>query len=147
MPWTKSNYPVSLKNLPAAVRNKAIEIANALLDEGKMEEGIAIATATSRAKDWAANRGMKSEAPAGTSKTTDVKKHGEDRHVIPRADGWMVKKESASKGKIYDTKKEALSVAGKAAKSSNSSVTVKSRDGKIESRKSYNPNLKKKQQS
>jgi uncharacterized protein YdaT len=54
MPWTKTNYPNSMKNLPAAVRSKAIEIGNALLGEGKMEEGIAIATAISRAKDWAA---------------------------------------------------------------------------------------------
>jgi uncharacterized protein YdaT len=42
MPWTKKEYPVSMKNLPAAVRNKAIEIANALLEERQMEEGIAI---------------------------------------------------------------------------------------------------------
>lgn len=33
MPWTKTDYPNSMKNLPAAMRNKAIEIANALLEE------------------------------------------------------------------------------------------------------------------
>jgi hypothetical protein len=33
MPWTKTDYPNSMKNLLAAVRNKAIEIANALLEE------------------------------------------------------------------------------------------------------------------
>ena len=55
MPWTKKDYPDSMKNLPEAVRNKAIEIANVLLEEKNMEEGIAIATAISRAKDWAAN--------------------------------------------------------------------------------------------
>ena len=48
MSWTKNDYPASLKNLPADVRNKAIEIANALLDEG-YEEGRAIAIATDRA--------------------------------------------------------------------------------------------------
>ena len=42
-----------MKNLPAAVRNKAIEIANAILEEGRSDEGIAIATGISRAKDWA----------------------------------------------------------------------------------------------
>jgi len=57
MPWTKKDYPNSMKNLPAAVRNKAVEIANALLDERNMDEGIAIATAISRAKDWAENHG------------------------------------------------------------------------------------------
>ena len=58
MPWTKENYPVSLKNLMAPVRNKAIEIANALLNEG-MDEARAIPIATARAEEWATNRNMK----------------------------------------------------------------------------------------
>ena len=40
-----------MKNLPVAVRNKAIEIANDLLEERDMDEGIAIATAICRVKD------------------------------------------------------------------------------------------------
>lgn len=56
MPWNKKNYPVSMKNLPVAVRNKAIEIANAILEDGHTDEGIAIATGISRAKDWVKNR-------------------------------------------------------------------------------------------
>ncbi len=55
MPWTKDNYPDSLKNFTAEVRNKAIEIANSLLEDG-YEEGRAIAIATDRAKEWAENR-------------------------------------------------------------------------------------------
>ncbi len=55
MPWSKSNYPASMKNLTAEVRDKAIEIANALLEEG-YEEGRAIAIATDRAEKWAQNR-------------------------------------------------------------------------------------------
>ena len=62
MPWTKTDYPNSMKNLPAKVREKAIAIANALLHEKNMEEGILIATAISRAKDWAANRGIRIES-------------------------------------------------------------------------------------
>ena len=54
MPWTEKNYPASMKNLPEQVRRKAIEIANALLEDKQMDEGMAIATAISRAKDWAA---------------------------------------------------------------------------------------------
>ena len=49
MPWTKSDYPDSMKNLDAATRNKAIEIANKLLKEG-YEEGRAIAIAIAIAK-------------------------------------------------------------------------------------------------
>ena len=62
MPWTKDNYPDSMKSLPEDVRDKAIEIANALLEERKMEEGFAIATAISRAKEWAANHNKTSVA-------------------------------------------------------------------------------------
>jgi len=91
MPWNKKNYPNAMKNLPEDVRDKAVEIGNALLDEKDMDEGIAIATAISRAKDWAANRGKQSEAEPGTSRTTDVKHHGEDRYVSPDKQGWSVK--------------------------------------------------------
>lgn len=58
MPWTKQNYPDSMKNLMAPVRNKAIDIANALLRDGR-EEGSAIAIATAQAEKWAGERGMK----------------------------------------------------------------------------------------
>lgn len=54
MPWTKEDYPDSLKNFMAPVRNKAIEIANALLEDG-YEEGRAIAIATAQAKEWGEN--------------------------------------------------------------------------------------------
>ncbi len=55
MPWSSDNYPNSLKNFNPEVRNKAIEIAHALLDEG-YEEGRAIAIATAQAEKWAENR-------------------------------------------------------------------------------------------
>lgn len=56
MPWTKKDYPNSMKNLPQAVRNKAVEIANALFRKGNMEEGRIIAIAITNAKKWANNR-------------------------------------------------------------------------------------------
>jgi uncharacterized protein YdaT len=140
MPWTKNNYPDSMKNLPEEVRNKAIEISNALLEEKHMDEGIAIATGISRAKDWAANRNKKTESDK-RHRTTDVKKHGEDRMVSPNGDkGWEVKKEAGGKGELYDTKEEAVKVAKKEAKEANASVTIQGRDGKINKRVSYNPN-------
>ncbi|TJY39867.1 DUF2188 domain-containing protein [Cohnella pontilimi] len=51
MPWKHGDYPESLKNFTAPIRDKAVEIANALLEEG-MDEGRAIAIATARAKEW-----------------------------------------------------------------------------------------------
>lgn len=64
MPWTNKNYPDSMKNLPVKVRHKAIEIANAILDDGKLDEGAAIAIGISKAKDGVAD---------GTQKKTDSK--------------------------------------------------------------------------
>jgi uncharacterized protein YdaT len=52
MPWTASDYPASMRHLSAPVRAKAIEIANALLDEG-MDEGKAIRIAIAKARQWA----------------------------------------------------------------------------------------------
>ena len=47
-----------MKNLPRVIRNKAIDIGNALLEKGNMEEGILIATTISHAKNWAKNHAI-----------------------------------------------------------------------------------------
>jgi uncharacterized protein YdaT len=52
MPWSMNNYPVSMKNLAPDVRSKAIEIANALLEEGN-DEGKAIRIGIAKARQWA----------------------------------------------------------------------------------------------
>ena len=141
MPWTKTDYPDSMKNLPAQVRNKAIEIANKLLEEKDMDEGIAIATGISRAKDWAANRGKKTDNPE-KSRISDVKQHGEDRYVIPyESSKWAIKIEGRREvEKIFPNKKEAVSKAREEAKEVNGSLTIQKRTGKVEKRISYNPN-------
>ncbi|MGE7826463.1 hypothetical protein [Paenibacillus sp. NPDC093718] len=54
MPWSKHDYPPSMKNLEPRVRNKAVEIANALLEED-YDEGRAIAIATAKAQEWDEN--------------------------------------------------------------------------------------------
>ncbi len=61
MPWYNGDYPPSMKNMPVKVRNKAVEIANKLLMEQGLEEGIAIATGTKRAKEWAEKQGIATE--------------------------------------------------------------------------------------
>jgi uncharacterized protein YdaT len=55
MPWSSDYIPASMKHLPPIVREKAIEIANALLEEG-MDEGKAIRIAIAKAKQWAGRR-------------------------------------------------------------------------------------------
>lgn len=49
MPWYNGDFPPSYKNQPAALREKAVEIANQLLEQGA-DEGIAIATGLKRAR-------------------------------------------------------------------------------------------------
>jgi uncharacterized protein YdaT len=46
-----------MRNLPLEVRLKAIEIANALLEEG-YDEATAIRIAIAKAKEWAERHGM-----------------------------------------------------------------------------------------
>lgn len=135
MPWTKKDYPNSMKNLPPSVRNKAIEIANALEREGNMEdEGILIATSISRAKDWASNQGQVIEKT-----DTDVKDHGTDQYVIPHENGWALKTENSNKPyKVYATKKEAIEQGTEMAKKHAANLIVQGEDGKIEEKHSYN---------
>lgn len=54
MPWDQYHFPRSMVNLPPIVRAKAIEIANALLEEG-YDEGRAIRIAIAQAKRWASH--------------------------------------------------------------------------------------------
>ncbi|MEO8007938.1 MAG: hypothetical protein ABI728_05385 [Betaproteobacteria bacterium] len=61
MPWSRNDYPASMRNLDTEVRDKAIEIANALLEEGH-DEGFAIRVAIARAHEWAQRHMV---APAG----------------------------------------------------------------------------------
>ena len=51
MPWYNGDFPPSYKNQPVKLRKKAVEIANALLEEG-VDEGIAIATGLKRAREF-----------------------------------------------------------------------------------------------
>jgi uncharacterized protein YdaT len=51
MPWNADHFPRSMVRLPPAVRDKAVEIANALLTEG-YDEGRAIRIAIAQAKRW-----------------------------------------------------------------------------------------------
>jgi uncharacterized protein YdaT len=57
VPWNESYYPQSMKRLPPAVRAKAVEIANALLESGR-EEGSAIRIGIAKAKEWAVHHGI-----------------------------------------------------------------------------------------
>jgi uncharacterized protein YdaT len=57
MPWTSERFPVSMRHLSEATREKAVAIANALLAEG-MDEGKAIRIAIAKAQEWARHHGL-----------------------------------------------------------------------------------------
>lgn len=50
MPWYNGDYPPSYKNQPVKIRQKAVEIANELLQHG-LPEGVAIATGLKKARE------------------------------------------------------------------------------------------------
>ena len=52
MPWNTYSYPTAMKNLDPAIRDKAIDIANALL-AAQIDEGRAIRIAIAKANQWA----------------------------------------------------------------------------------------------
>lgn len=75
MPWTEKDYPNSWKNFDETTRRKAIDIANALLEEG-YEEGRAIPIATSQAEKWAKDATSKEKKDL---KKKDITHHDEDK--------------------------------------------------------------------
>jgi hypothetical protein len=67
MPWYNGDYPPSYKNQPVKLREKAVEIANKLLEDGA-DEGVAIATGLKRAREAFStkkNKAAKTDKPSG----------------------------------------------------------------------------------
>ncbi|SEC26282.1 DUF2188 domain-containing protein [Paenibacillus sp. GP183] len=134
MPWTKGDYPDSLKNFEPRTRNKAVEIANALLEDG-YEEGRAIAIATSQAKEWAEDH------PDSSRKAKQKRKREEDNnnlHVLPFDGKWAVKAEGADEPElVVDTKAKAVKEALKLASEDNLSAIIHREDGTIQTSHNY----------
>ena len=57
MPWSGLRYPPAMRGLPPVLRDKAIGIANALLERG-VDDGRAIRMAIAAAPRWGARRGV-----------------------------------------------------------------------------------------
>ncbi|NTU27790.1 DUF2188 domain-containing protein [Bacillus tequilensis] len=143
MPWSMKDYPASLKILDKPVKKKAIEIANAMIDEG-YEDGRAIPIATSKAKEWAENASK--EEIDDFLRHDDETEHDEDsssggdpelmdkaEHVIKHQNGWAVKAEGAKRvSEIKDTKKDAIERAKEIAAHKGTEVIVHSADGNVQ---------------
>lgn len=85
MKYSKSEYPEKMKKLPANVRNKAIEILNAMLiADTKLDLKYATALSIKRAKDWV-NKNKKHTSHSAAK-----------YYVIPYKSGWGVKSDLKS---------------------------------------------------
>jgi uncharacterized protein YdaT len=67
MPWDQSSFPQSMRNLSPLVREKAIEIANALLAQG-YDEGKSIRISIAQAKRWADHKAGERERLGGRNR-------------------------------------------------------------------------------
>lgn len=143
MPWNMNDYPASMKNLDPLIRKKAIDIANALLDDGYSDDR-AIPIATSQAEKWYDNASteekkdfQKAKAPQKND-THEQDKNAKklmnaDVSVKYQEDHWIVISEKASQASdIFDKKEQAVERAKEIAKNKNSSVKVYKQDGKLQ---------------
>lgn len=116
MPWNKQDYPASFKNLEPAVKEKAIEIANALIDDN-YKESRAISIAMTKAREAI---------------------HGEDKkrpnYTVKHRDGdWAFMKENGEKAIIVEkTKQHLLEKAKPYVNEQNGVLKVYHEDGSLE---------------
>lgn len=152
MPWDMNDYPSSWKNFEKSVRKKAIEIGNAMLDEG-YSEGRAIPIATEKAKEWHENASSEEVEDfleeGNTQKRSEEGKKYEDRPelmeraelVTPHDNGWAVQAKGAKKpSEVFSDKTEAVKRAKEIAENKGTEAVIKKEDGSIEDRFSYGRN-------
>lgn len=142
MPWSNQNYPASMKNLTTKVRHKAIEIANALVEE-HYEEGRAIAIATAQAEKWAKHRDIPirkphTEGSTGQAIESDSATDTAPIHVIPdpKREGWIAKQENKRLAQGQD-KEDLLNKARKKAKSQQVLLCIHDQEGEVEQEEDY----------
>lgn len=164
MPWTMEDYPDSLKNLNEVTRKKAIDMANAMVDEG-YEEGRAIPIATAQAEKWYDNaskkekdeymkegdpttRGNDSSHRSSSSSGSSSKNKGKDKkqsksgnealEVVAGEGGWSVRKKDSDKSdKTFDTKSEATDYAKDEAKDKGIDAVIYKENGEVQHHYSY----------
>lgn len=166
MPWTMDDYPDSLKNLNEVTRKKAIDMANAMVEEQKYEEGRAIAIATAQAEKWYDDASkqereeyLKEGDPTTHSDDSNKKKsndskqgkqsnkkksgsqsgsNGKALEVISHEDGWAVQQEGKkSPDKTFGKKEEAVDYAKKEAEKKEVEAKIYKENGDLQEQHSY----------
>lgn len=141
MPWDLKDYPSSFKNFEPLLKKKAIEIANALVNEGYPEDR-AIPIAISQAKKWldeatdTEKAAFKQEAdPKKTEKRSGKKINTDlldnDVVVYYQKNRWYVQTKHAEKAvDSFDTKEQAMKRAKEIAENKESKVIAYKKDEK-----------------
>ena len=117
MPYTMNDYPDSLKNMENLERRKAIDIINALLEEG-YDDNRAIPIGTEQAQDWYKDA---TDEELKELEYKDITRHEDDPdvqggriadndvEVLYEDDEWKVQTKGAKRpGSTYETKDEAV---------------------------------------
>ena len=139
MPWNMNDYPNSLNNLNKATKKKAIDIANALINEG-YSDGRAIPIATEQAKKWYDNASekqredyMQNEDPTKRKSTNHSRPELLDLQemVVPyNRNQWAVQSKDAKKPtKLFDDKEDAINYGKKIAKNKMTGLIIQKQDG------------------
>ncbi|MCP3029087.1 DUF2188 domain-containing protein [Halobacillus sp. A5] len=149
MPWDTNDYPSSLKNLDTTVRKKAIDIANAMIDEG-YDEGRAIPIATEQAKEWYDSASKSEIDQVRNMSDKQLKQRDENaehsrpelldkgEHVVAHDKGWAVQSEDAKKASyVFKNKKDAVERAKEIAKNKGTKAIVHKKDGSIQNQTSF----------
>ncbi|UOR13441.1 DUF2188 domain-containing protein [Halobacillus amylolyticus] len=151
MPWDTTDYPSSLKSLDQVVRKKAIDIANAMIDEG-YDEGRAIPIATEQAKEWYENATQDEIKEMKNKSDQDLRNRGEGNdypsrpelldkgeHVVSHENGWAVQAEDAKQpSDVFNKKQFAVERAKEVAKNKGTKIIIHKKDGSIQEQTSYN---------
>ncbi|MGL9742239.1 DUF2188 domain-containing protein [Enterococcus sp. DIV1368c] len=143
MPWNMKDFPPAMKNLEELTKKKAIDIGNALLDEGYPDDR-AIPIAISQAKEWVESADEK-EKKAFSKKKNPQKNDKHDSN--PRAaklldatvevkfeeDHWIVRSKGAEKASNhFDHKEDAIEKGKEVARNKETSLMIYKKDGTFE---------------
>lgn len=145
MPWNIQDYPDSMKNMKPLVRKKAIDIANALEDEG-YDENRLIPIAHSQAQDWFDNaskdekeafendRNPQKQDEHETSSNVDLVDN--DVEVFYQEDEWKVQTKGSKRAdQTFDKKADAVERAEELALNKESKVIIYKQDGDLQTEK------------
>lgn len=141
MPWNMKDYPNAFKNFDPLLRKKAIDIANALLDNDYPEDK-AIPIAISQAKEWIEDASEEEKDEFSREDNPSKNDHHDSSYANPdlldkdvevffEDDSWAVKTKGAKRpSETFDKKADAVKRATEIAENKESSVIRYTKDGR-----------------